>query len=96
MHHEELSARERAVLFTLLSQARKLSNAELEALKPGNVHIHAGGHGMTVRDFLMSAEAAAKASQYSEGLRFRAALKKRELPVIDDWVKKHDPRNRVR
>ena len=32
MHHEELSARERAVLFTLLSQARKLSNGELEAL----------------------------------------------------------------
>ncbi len=32
MHHEELSARERSVLFTLLSQARKLSNAELEAM----------------------------------------------------------------
>jgi hypothetical protein len=32
VHHEELSARERAVLFTLLSQARKLSNGELEAL----------------------------------------------------------------
>ncbi len=32
---------------------------ELEALKPGNVHIHAEGHGMTVRDFLLSAEAAA-------------------------------------
>jgi hypothetical protein len=32
VHHDELSARERAVLFTLLSQARKLSNAELEAL----------------------------------------------------------------
>ena len=32
MHHDELSARERAVLFALLSAARKLSNAELEAL----------------------------------------------------------------
>jgi hypothetical protein len=32
VHHEELSARERAVLFTLLSQARKLSNGELESL----------------------------------------------------------------
>lgn len=32
MHHDELSARERAVLFALLSVARKLSNAELEAL----------------------------------------------------------------
>lgn len=32
---------------------------ELKALKPGNVHVHAEGHGMTVRDFLASAEAAA-------------------------------------
>jgi hypothetical protein len=32
VHHDELSARERAVLFTLLSKARKVSNAELEAL----------------------------------------------------------------
>ncbi len=31
---------------------------ELEALKPGNVHIFADGHGMTVQDFLLSAEAA--------------------------------------
>jgi triphosphoribosyl-dephospho-CoA synthase len=33
--------------------------AELRALKPGNVHVHAEGHGMTVADFLASAEAAA-------------------------------------
>jgi len=33
--------------------------AELEALKPGNVHIFADGHGMTVVDFVNSAEAAA-------------------------------------
>jgi hypothetical protein len=32
VHHEELSAGERAVLFTLLSEARRLSNAELKAL----------------------------------------------------------------
>jgi hypothetical protein len=32
VHHDELSARERAVLFALLSEARKLSNAELKAL----------------------------------------------------------------
>lgn len=32
---------------------------ELEALKPGNVHIFADGHGMTVQDFMLSAEAAA-------------------------------------
>lgn len=33
--------------------------AEVMALKPGNVHVHAAGHGMTVDDFLLSAEAAA-------------------------------------
>ena len=32
MHHDELSARERAVMFALLAAARKLSNAELQAL----------------------------------------------------------------
>jgi hypothetical protein len=32
VHHDELSARERAVLFALLSEARKLSNAELKTL----------------------------------------------------------------
>jgi hypothetical protein len=32
VHHDELSARERAVLFTLLSAGRKLSNTELKAL----------------------------------------------------------------
>lgn len=34
--------------------------SELEALKPGNVHIFADGHGMVVQDFLHSAEAAAQ------------------------------------
>jgi triphosphoribosyl-dephospho-CoA synthase len=33
--------------------------AEIGALKPGNVHIHAGGHGMEVRQFEASAAAAA-------------------------------------
>ncbi|HYG90673.1 MAG TPA: triphosphoribosyl-dephospho-CoA synthase [Azospirillum sp.] len=32
---------------------------ELRALKPGNVHIHAAGHGMTVDQFLVSAEVTA-------------------------------------
>jgi triphosphoribosyl-dephospho-CoA synthase len=32
---------------------------ELEALKPGNVHVHAEGHGMTVDDFKASATIAA-------------------------------------
>lgn len=34
---------------------------ELAALKPGNVHIHAAGHGMTVVDFETSAEVSAPA-----------------------------------
>lgn len=34
--------------------------AELEALKPGNVHIFADGHGMTIHDFIKSAEAVAE------------------------------------
>ena len=33
--------------------------AELAALKPGNVHRFADGHGMTVADFAASAEASA-------------------------------------
>jgi len=33
--------------------------AELSALKPGNVHIFADGHGMVVNDFILSAEASA-------------------------------------
>jgi triphosphoribosyl-dephospho-CoA synthase len=36
-------------------------HAELAALKPGNVHVHGEGHGMTVEDFLLSAAAAAPA-----------------------------------
>lgn len=32
--------------------------AEIEALKPGNVHIFADGHGMVVQDFIKSAEIA--------------------------------------
>jgi triphosphoribosyl-dephospho-CoA synthase len=33
--------------------------AELQALKPGNVHIFADGHGMTIQDFFKSADATA-------------------------------------
>ena len=38
---------------------RAACEAELDALKPGNVHRHAAGHGMTVADFVLSAEVAA-------------------------------------
>ena len=43
----------------LASAFRTACVSELEALKPGNVHIFADGHGMRVQDFLRSAEAAA-------------------------------------
>jgi triphosphoribosyl-dephospho-CoA synthase len=50
---------------------------ELEALKPGNVHIHGPGHGMTVRDFELSAQAAAgplTTPAQAVGARIRAAV----------------------
>jgi triphosphoribosyl-dephospho-CoA synthase len=51
--------------------------AELMALKPGNGHVPAAGHGMTVEDFLRSAEAAAAPlCRVSSGVgaRIRAAV----------------------
>jgi triphosphoribosyl-dephospho-CoA synthase len=50
---------------------------EIEAPKPGNVHIFAGGHGMTAADFLISAEAAAPPlcdSSQPVGARILAAV----------------------
>lgn len=50
---------------------------EIEAPKPGNVHIFADGHGMTAADFLKSAEAAAPFlcdSSQSVGRRILAAV----------------------
>lgn len=38
---------------------REACLAELQALKPGNVHVHAAGHDMTVADFEKSAEVSA-------------------------------------
>ena len=38
---------------------REVCALELAALKPGNVHLHADGHDMTVADFLRSAEVSA-------------------------------------
>lgn len=44
----------------LLSQAYKSACMdELQALKPGNVHIFADGHGMTIHDFIKSADVTA-------------------------------------
>ena len=39
---------------------QKACIAELQALKPGNVHMFADGHGMTIHDFIKSAEASAE------------------------------------
>lgn len=51
--------------------------AEITALKPGNVHIFADGHGMVVQDFIKSAEAASKVIAQpgmSVGHRINAAV----------------------
>ncbi len=56
---------------------RDACRAELEALKPGNVHVHSEGHGMTVGDFLASADVAAPAlaaPDASVGERILAAV----------------------
>jgi triphosphoribosyl-dephospho-CoA synthase len=52
----------------------------LLALKPGNVHIHAGGHRMTLQDFERSAAASAPAlaaARASVGARVLAAVRAR-------------------
>lgn len=43
----------------LANAYRNACMAELQALKPGNVHVFADGHGMTVQDFIKSADASA-------------------------------------
>jgi len=51
--------------------------AELSALKPGNVHIFADGHGMVVQDFAKSAEASSIAisiPELSVGARIKSAI----------------------
>lgn len=45
---------------TAVAQAyRRACMTELQAIKPGNVHVFADGHGMTVYDFIKSADATA-------------------------------------
>ncbi len=46
-----------SLLPNLIAQEFKAAcMAELQALKPGNVHIFADGHGMTIHDFIKSAD----------------------------------------
>jgi triphosphoribosyl-dephospho-CoA synthase len=50
---------------------------ELSALKSGNVHIFADGHGMVVQDFMQSAEAASRViatPEFTVGQRIQAAI----------------------
>jgi triphosphoribosyl-dephospho-CoA synthase len=55
------------VLSERLAQAyQRACLAEIEALKPGNVHIFADGHGMRVQDFISSAEASSSVIAQSE------------------------------
>ena len=56
--------------------------AELEAIKPGNVHVFADGHGMTIRDFAKSARGAAIEIAKS-GLTVGQRI---ELAVSGSWV----------
>jgi triphosphoribosyl-dephospho-CoA synthase len=56
---------------------REACLAELQALKPGNVHVYADGHRMTIADFAASAEASADAIARTGariGTRVRAAV----------------------
>ncbi len=48
-------------MITLQSAYLNACLLELEALKPGNVHVFADGHGMHVQDFVVSAEHSAHA-----------------------------------
>jgi triphosphoribosyl-dephospho-CoA synthase len=54
-------------------------DAELRALKPGNVHVHADGHRMTVSDFERSARASASVmgdAGLSVGTRIHEAIRR--------------------
>lgn len=62
---------------TILAAYRAACEAELAALKPGNVHAHAAGHGMTVADFVTSAAVSAlhvAAPSMAVGARILAAV----------------------
>jgi triphosphoribosyl-dephospho-CoA synthase len=64
---------------------RAACHAELTALKPGNVHVFAAGHDMTIDDFAASAEASASVmgqSGLSVGGRILGAIE-RTRAVVD-------------
>ena len=63
---------------------RSACMAELEALKPGNVHVFADGHGMTIHDFIKSADASAPViaqANLSVGERIFQSVKATQMAV---------------
>lgn len=70
---------------TVAAAYRECCLAELEALKPGNVHVFAAGHDMTVTDFEASAAASAPVMgdpALSVGARILGAIR-RTREVVD-------------
>jgi triphosphoribosyl-dephospho-CoA synthase len=73
--------------FTSEQLAQAYKNAcmsELQALKPGNVHVFADGHGMTIHDFIKSADASAAVIAQpglSVGERIYAAIEATQAAV---------------
>jgi triphosphoribosyl-dephospho-CoA synthase len=53
---KEMNSNSSEISQKLSSAYKAACLAELEALKPGNVHVFADGHGMTIHDFIKSAE----------------------------------------
>ncbi len=63
---------------------RNACMVELEALKPGNVHVFADGHGMTIHDFIKSADASAAViaqENLSVGERIFQSVKATQIAV---------------
>jgi triphosphoribosyl-dephospho-CoA synthase len=73
--------------FTSAQLTQVFTNAcmgELQALKPGNVHVFADGHGMTIHDFIKSADVSAAViaqPSLSVGERIYAAIEATQKAV---------------
>lgn len=64
---------------TLAAKYKHACLAEIEAIKPGNVHVYADGHGVQVSDFVQSAEASAAViaeKQYQLGQRIYVSVER--------------------
>ena len=69
----------------VLAQAfKEACLAELQAIKPGNVHVFADGHGMVVQDFIKSADVTSKViaqSELSVGERILKSVEATQMAV---------------